>query len=73
MKERGWAFDDEEHTMGMQCVSAAILNEWSEPAGVISVSAPSVRMGLERTTVLGERVRSTALSLSELFSGLQLG
>ena len=66
---RGWAFDDEEHTVGMQCVSAAILNEWSEPAGAISISAPAVRMGRERAEVLGERVKATALHLSELFSG----
>lgn len=69
---RGWAFDDEEHTVGMQCVSAAILNEWSEPAGAISISAPAVRMGAQRAAVLGERVRTTALVLSELFSGLKL-
>lgn len=73
VKKRGWAFDDEEHTIGMQCVSAAILNEWSEPAGAISISAPAVRMGSERATMLGERVKSTALSLSGLFSGLKLG
>lgn len=73
IKKRGWAFDDQEHTIGMQCVSAAILNEWSEPAGAISISAPAVRMGLERAPVLGERVKATALVLSELFSGLKLG
>lgn len=72
VKERGWALDDEEHTVGMQCVSAAILNEWSEPAGALSVSAPSVRMGMERATELGDRVRETALTLSGLFSGLKL-
>jgi IclR family acetate operon transcriptional repressor len=69
---RGWAFDDEEHTVGMQCVSAAILNEWSEPAGAVSISAPAVRMGRERADALGERVKATALQLSQLFSGLKL-
>lgn len=70
-KARGWAFDDEEHTVGMQCVSAAILNEWAEPAGAVSISAPSVRMGPERAAALGERVKATAAHLSELFSGLK--
>ena len=66
---RGWAFDDEEHTIGMQCVSAAIMNEWAEPAGALSISAPSVRMGTARATELGARVHATALRLSALYSG----
>lgn len=70
--ERGWAMDDEEHTVGMRCVSAAILNESLEPAGAISISAPAVRMGLERAAMLGERVKSTAHHLSQMFSGLKL-
>ncbi len=70
--ERGWAMDDEEHTVGMRCVSAAILNESLEPAGAISISAPAVRMGQERAAMLGERVKSTAHHLSQMFSGLKL-
>ena len=66
---RGWAFDDEEHTVGMRCVSSAILNECSEPVGAVSISAPTVRMPPERIAVLGERVRLTALALTEIFSG----
>lgn len=66
---RGWATDDEEHTVGMRCVSAAILNEHLEPIGAVSISAPTVRMPADRMAVLGERVRSTALVLTALFSG----
>ena len=66
---RGWACDDEEHTVGMRCVSAAILDEHLDPIGAVSISAPTVRMPAERMAVLGERVRSTALTLTELFSG----
>jgi IclR family acetate operon transcriptional repressor len=68
---RGWAFDDEEHTIGMQCVSAAILNESAEPAGAVSISAPSVRMGEARAAELGARVQATGLHLSQLYSGLR--
>lgn len=67
--ERGWALDDEEHTIGMRCVSAAILNEHSEPAGAVSISAPAVRMASEQMAVLGERVKTTATALTELYSG----
>jgi IclR family transcriptional regulator, acetate operon repressor len=66
---RGWAIDDEEHTVGMRCVAAAIFNEWSEPAGAVSISAPTVRMPSDRLEVLGPRVQEVANRLSELFSG----
>ncbi len=66
---RGWAIDDEELTLGMRCVSAVILNEWSEPAGAVSISAPTVRMPIVRLAVLGGKVKATALKLSRMFSG----
>jgi IclR family transcriptional regulator, acetate operon repressor len=68
-RARGWAIDDEEHTLGMRCVSAVILNEWAEPAGAISISAPTVRMPSERLTELGTRVKETAATLSAMYSG----
>jgi IclR family acetate operon transcriptional repressor len=69
--QRGWAIDDEEHTTGMRCVSAAILNEEAEPAGAISISAPSVRMAPDRMQNLGQRVKETAHVLTGLFSGMK--
>ena len=69
VRARGWAIDDEEHTLGMRCVSAVILDEWSEPVGAISISAPMVRMPPERLAALGVRVKATALTLSAAFSG----
>ena len=69
IRSRGWATDDEEHTPGMSCVSAAILNEWSEPIGAVSISAPTVRMPAERVSVLGNRVKETALTLSRMYLG----
>ena len=72
VRERGWAFDDEEHTMGMRCVSAAILNEFSDPTGALSISAPAARMGPELTAEFGARIAASARTLTELFSGLRL-
>lgn len=68
---RGWAIDDEEHTPGMRCVSAPILDEWKEPVGALSISAPSVRMPPERMEALGRRARQAADRLTTLFSGLK--
>src|SRR3546814_4671557 len=43
IRERGWAVDDEEHTVGMRCVAATIHNEHGEVIAGVSVSGPSVR------------------------------
>src|SRR3546814_9206674 len=44
IRERGWAVDDEEHTVGMRCVAATIHNEHGEVIAGVSVSGPSVRV-----------------------------
>jgi IclR family acetate operon transcriptional repressor len=66
---RGFAVDDEEQTLGMRCVAAAVLDEWGEPVGAISISAPTVRMAPERLGVLGEGVRQAAAELTALYCG----
>lgn len=68
--ERGYSIDDEEHTPGMRCVAAAVLDEWREPVGAISISAPTVRMPPERIADLGARVREAARRLTTRYSGL---
>jgi IclR family acetate operon transcriptional repressor len=68
---RGWAIDDEEHTLGMRCVAAAIRNEWGEPVGAVSVSGPSVRMPADRLETAGIRVREAADRLTDLYAGLR--
>jgi len=68
--ERGFSIDDEEHTPGMRCVAAAVLDEWREPVGAISISAPVVRMPPERIADLGRQVREAAQRLTTRYSGL---
>ncbi|MDR6952094.1 IclR family acetate operon transcriptional repressor [Ancylobacter sp. 3268] len=70
LAERGYSIDDEEHTPGMRCVAAAVLDEWREPVGAISISAPTVRMPPERIADLGARVRDAAQRLTHRYSGL---
>ncbi|HYZ64665.1 MAG TPA: IclR family transcriptional regulator, partial [Acetobacteraceae bacterium] len=69
IRARGWAIDDEEHTLGMRCVSACVMDERSEPVGAVSISAPTVRMPPERLAALGDRVKEAALTLSRMYSG----
>lgn len=66
---RGFGIDDEEQTLGMRCVAAAVLDEWGEPVGAISISAPTVRMPPERLGVLGAKVKQAAAELTALYCG----
>jgi IclR family acetate operon transcriptional repressor len=65
----GYAIDDEEHTPGLRCVAAAVLNEHGEPIGAISISGPAIRVSHERLPQLGSLVRSIANAVTFEFSG----
>jgi DNA-binding IclR family transcriptional regulator len=57
IRERGYAFDRQEHEEGVVCVAAPIFGSGPLPLGAVSVAGPSVRMGEE------ELRRYTALIL----------
>ncbi len=44
IRERGWAYDDEERLKGLRCVAGSILDPNGEVLGAISISGPSSRM-----------------------------
>ncbi len=67
--QRGYALDNEEHSLGMRCVGTAILNEFGEPAGTISVSAPNFRMPEERIVTFGKAVMAAARQLTLRYAG----
>jgi IclR family acetate operon transcriptional repressor len=50
IRERGYAFDDEERLHGLRCVAMPITTTNDEILGAISVSGPTSRMGEERFT-----------------------
>jgi IclR family transcriptional regulator, acetate operon repressor len=65
----GYAVDDEEHSVGLRCVAAAVFDQRREPIGAISVSGPAVRVVRERVPHLGRLVRSVADELTLEYSG----
>lgn len=69
VRQRGWAIDDEEHTLGMRCVGAPIYNEHGDALAAISVSGPTARMTDERLMELGPMVKRVARSISEALGG----
>lgn len=65
-RSRGYAFDDEERTVGMRCVAAAIINGHGEAVAGISVSGPTIRMPDQRVREIGGLVAMAAAEVSRL-------
>ncbi len=63
-RARGWAHDNEESAVGLQCVAAPIIDERGRAEAAISVSAPSQRLSEERLAQLGEAVQRAAFEIS---------
>ncbi len=63
-RQRGYAVDDEERTIGMRCVAAGILNRYSEAVAGISVSGPTPRMPDVRIREIGVLVTDAAREIS---------
>ena len=68
-RKRGYSIDDQEHSIGLRCVAAVVLDEHQEPVGAVSVSGPAVRIPDERIAILGDLVRKTADAIALAYSG----
>jgi IclR family KDG regulon transcriptional repressor len=44
IRQQGFAFDDEEHEMGVRCVAAPVRNSHGATIAALSISMPSVRL-----------------------------
>lgn len=66
-RERGYAFDDEEHAVGLRCLSAPIRDETDDIVGAVSASGPLARIGDERIAPLGARIVRAAAEISTSF------
>jgi IclR family acetate operon transcriptional repressor len=70
IRQRGWAFDDEEHAQGTRCVASPIYDEHAETLGAISLAGPSSRLPDERIRQLGSLVAHAAEELTRRFGGI---
>ena len=66
---RGWAFDDQEHAVGLRCVAACLYDEKSYPIAAISVSGPLARIDDNKAAELGEKVKFSARQITEFIGG----
>jgi DNA-binding IclR family transcriptional regulator len=66
-KERGYAMDLQEHSMGLQCIAVPIVNSHSQCVAAVSVSCPIATISTEEleTTVL-EKLKDTGMKISSV-------
>jgi IclR family transcriptional regulator, acetate operon repressor len=68
-RQRGYALDDEERTLGMRCIAAPVFNEFGEPFGGVSVSGPTVRVDDAFVARVGPLVVEAAAELTRALGG----
>ena len=64
IRQRGYAVDDEETTLGARCVSAPILGAGQEALAAISVSGPTTRIAPSQVAALALAVLQAAAAIS---------
>lgn len=69
VRERGWAVDDEEQSLGMRCVASVLRDEHGEAIAAISLAGPIARLSDERLRELGALVRATAAKITAALGG----
>ncbi|MGB0671077.1 MAG: IclR family transcriptional regulator domain-containing protein [Rhodospirillales bacterium] len=68
-RKAGYAFDDQEHAVGLRCVAAALYDEVGRPMAALSLSGPKARIPDERVPLLGALVIRTAAELTKTLGG----
>lgn len=58
IRQRGFAFDDEEKAIGMRCIAAPIVNFHNEAIAGISISGPSHRLPHDKVKQIGQLVKA---------------
>jgi IclR family acetate operon transcriptional repressor len=66
VRNRGYAVDAEESTLGVCCIASAIWNpEQTRPIAAFSISGPIVRLKQERVAEIGKVLKSTAMEIQK--------
>ena len=65
----GYAYDDEEHALGLRCLASSVHNEHSEPLAAVSIAGPKSRISDDRVAELGAIVARTARDITDAMGG----
>jgi IclR family acetate operon transcriptional repressor len=69
VRRRRFAYDDEEHAVGLRCVAATVHDEHGEAAASLSLSGPRARITDQRIDALGAMVVRTADDVTRAMGG----
>jgi IclR family acetate operon transcriptional repressor len=69
VRTRGFAVDDEEQSLGMRCVAAAVFDENGDAVAALSVTGPTARISDAKLAEIGQAVREAADDLSARIGG----
>jgi IclR family acetate operon transcriptional repressor len=69
IRRLGYAYDDEEHALGLRCLAASVYNEHSEPLAAVSIAGPKSRISDDRVAELGTIVARTARDITDAMGG----
>lgn len=69
IRQRGYAIDDEEQTVGLRCIAANIYDEYGEAVAAISISGPAVRITDERIPELSAAVMDVVNQITHAIGG----
>lgn len=64
IRQRGYAIDDEEYSIGIRCCAAPVRNASGTVIAAIGVTAPSSQFTAERNDVVAQKVVDASLSLA---------
>ncbi|SEW35688.1 transcriptional regulator, IclR family [Aliiroseovarius sediminilitoris] len=64
IREKGWAFDDEEKAEGMRCIAAPIRDIYGEAVAGVSISGPTHRIPKSEVERIGALVSDAAAQVS---------
>ena len=68
-RQRGWALDDEERSLGMRCIAAPVFDIHGEAVAGVSISGPTVRMHDGRLPALAADVVAAAARITRSIGG----
>jgi IclR family acetate operon transcriptional repressor len=69
IRRDGYAVDNQENTLGLRCLAAAISDEYRRPVAALSMAAPIERLKLQQVAQLGSMIASLAGDITTAWSG----
>jgi len=73
IRNRGWAFDDEEHEYGVRCVAAPVRDRKGTVIAALSISGPTIRLTRDRIDTVRTLVCEAAEEISRMLGHVNAG